>query len=327
MMESLGRILTRLLKSVLDLPPAVAPAAQKANQNAMMSKNTERQLLMKVQTFGPSLVSSLSQLTYRRGALPLPKRRSKEPIIGWRGWCLVLDKSREPALCSVVTGTVWEGPVFREQGPPTTHPDRVLGAVYGIHAAKMLVPLEYKNLPVEGEIMLSGRVIVHRYGYRAEVATIRRLVLYPPPWYSRWLASYGSCPYPATDHWPDEELRQKLADRYQCDVEFGERPDYDAIRSYHEQLRDRDKEKEQEELRRMGKRRVEDDQPKGILCPHCVKPWRSCQHRSTLLGQQPASLEDTLSGTRIAAGMIRAVPRTFNFNNTTGAKPWTSVNP
>ena len=30
MMESLGRILTRLLKSVLDLPPAVAPAAQKA---------------------------------------------------------------------------------------------------------------------------------------------------------------------------------------------------------------------------------------------------------------------------------------------------------
>lgn len=33
MMESLGRILTRLLKSVLDLPPAVAPAAQKAIEN------------------------------------------------------------------------------------------------------------------------------------------------------------------------------------------------------------------------------------------------------------------------------------------------------
>lgn len=97
----------------------------------------------------------------------------KQTLIGYRAWGLV---RREGVwlLQSVASSTqTWLGPAVSANEGPTLRDST------GIYAFKKkeYVELEYDEFPVFGSIQLFGRVIEHKFGYRAEKAVMRDLRL------------------------------------------------------------------------------------------------------------------------------------------------------
>jgi hypothetical protein len=126
---------------------------------------------------------------------PLPVRQSAVPIYGWRTW-----EIEDDVLASVTMGTRWEGPVLRADGPPDDHNPHAHGGTHGIYSYRTArQALNYgSGVQVVGRIVLSGRVVRHTEGFRAEVATMDRLYV-PPRAYRRGRI-------------------KALRDRYQCPV-------------------------------------------------------------------------------------------------------------
>ena len=135
---------------------------------------------------------------------PLPRRKSVIPFTAYRAWYLLGGK-----LQSVTADCTWDGPVLRSGGKPDDKDpmSSMWGSCernpsHGIYAFKKQTDAIYtaKTDGVIGEIDLSGKVVVHESGYRAEIATIKRLLVMPGAW--------------------KEGLLEELADRYQCDVTY-----------------------------------------------------------------------------------------------------------
>lgn len=138
----------------------------------------------------------------------------EEPFTGWRVW--ELDKGGY--LVSVTSKAIWKGPVLSARGRPYS---LIMGdrgprdsdeVDYGIYCYKTPLLL-YGHMrrgifnmrwPVLGAIELSGHVVEHTKGYRAERATFKKL------WYvfdDPHKLLFG------------DNLKKDLENRYQCDVE------------------------------------------------------------------------------------------------------------
>lgn len=143
---------------------------------------------------------------------PLPEREQSEPILGFRGWNLVM-RDGSVRIRSVTAGDIWEGPILRADDEPR---DVVWGSGaftgeasnrdLGIFAYT-LVEGAYRTVtehswPVTGLVELFGKVVVHDRGYRAEACRIRELWIEPD----------------AASH------REALAARYQCEVHVDDLP-------------------------------------------------------------------------------------------------------
>lgn len=101
--------------------------------------------------------------------------KQKKAIIGYRAWGLV---RREGVwlLQSVAVGQhgqTWLSPAVSAHERPR------LSDSSGIHAFKQpeFVEFDYEGLPVYGSIQLYGRVVEHKFGYRAEKAVMQELQL------------------------------------------------------------------------------------------------------------------------------------------------------
>lgn len=205
-------------------PGPVAPPQASNSATALDAAGLARAVKLVQQThFQPFTLASLQKSTYppwgqlsgshldhRDEAEPLPRRTQTEPIIGYRRWALNGDE--DPRLCSLTAEYVWEGPVCRNEHPPAEQSpdwaDQDSPSDHGIYASATLVEILYSFsfistavAYVAGSVALSGTVIVHDRGYRAQCATIQGLLL--PPGIAFQLNAAG---------------RQRLADRYQCDV-------------------------------------------------------------------------------------------------------------
>jgi hypothetical protein len=114
----------------------------------------------------------------------------------------------EPYLQSISQDVVWAGPVLHAHETPHA------GNPAGIYAlAQRPAPrgdsrTEYFIQGVYGTVALTGTVVEHEDGYRAERATIRDLWLgHPGRWPRDLYARFCRC-----------EVRRMLAERYQCEV-------------------------------------------------------------------------------------------------------------
>ena len=143
-------------------------------------------------------------------------------LLALRAWRLAWwNEDAGPVLGSLTQGTIWDGPVLHSHRQPLDDPE----GRAGIYALKVrwrpsLVPASYPDQVVHnwlngpttwvwGWVALSGQVVEHEFGYRAETAVIRRLHLGVPTHlvYER----------------PEqlEQLVRDLEDRYQCPVKAG----------------------------------------------------------------------------------------------------------
>src|SRR5206468_5290805 len=102
-------------------------------------------------------------------------------LLAWRAWRLGFFLRRAggdggPRLLSLSAPCIWNGPVVRD-GLPLPNVDRPSG----IFALKTeigdRIQWQNENCWVTGTIALSGRVIEHEIGYRAERAVVRDLRL------------------------------------------------------------------------------------------------------------------------------------------------------
>jgi hypothetical protein len=132
-----------------------------------------------------------------------------------RAWRLVTwVEDLSTRLQSLSNYTVWPGPVFTAD----RRPDATGRAGHGVYAVKPAsrprLTLEFdwlsgRNVWVWGWVALTGRVIEHEFGYRAERAVVRRLRL--------GVNAHLAFPDPADLR----NLVQELGDRYQCPVKPG----------------------------------------------------------------------------------------------------------
>jgi len=142
--------------------------------------------------------------------IKLPHRESTEPIIGYRGWQLTPSGK----LKSLIMDHIWDGPICRSNGKPTSlKPDYKSGEegvdgnpVHGVYAFRKWESAEH--YAVVGRVELSGRVIVHSEGFRAEIATVNLLLLNSPMY--KVINSDVSK--------SDDEIKAALEREYQCDV-------------------------------------------------------------------------------------------------------------
>ena len=102
-------------------------------------------------------------------------------LLAWRAWRLGFFLIRAggdggPRLLSIVAPCIWNGPVVRDGIPLST-----IEQPSGIYALKPEVAdrMQWQNelCWVSGTIALSGRVVEHALGYRAERAVVRELRL------------------------------------------------------------------------------------------------------------------------------------------------------
>ena len=113
---------------------------------------------------------------------PVVQWDSDTELLAWRAWRLGLllpedgDDATGPILLSLVAPCVWNGPVVHEGKPFGT-----IQIPSGIYALKpsVLDRFNWQNEHcwVTGTIALSGRVVEHEIGYRAERAVVRELRL------------------------------------------------------------------------------------------------------------------------------------------------------
>jgi hypothetical protein len=114
------------------------------------------------------------------------------PFYGWRCWEVSNRRPPQtPVLSSMAVNYEWTGPVATTV-KINGRPQRVLsrqqfdvdynGGRLGVHAFKKATRMwqQYYGLPVVvGLVELQDHVIEHEYGYRAQIAVIRRLWLTP----------------------------------------------------------------------------------------------------------------------------------------------------
>lgn len=155
----------------------------------------------------------------RAEALRPPPRKVVGAITAWRCWAL----AKHDILQSVSSHDLWEGPVMTTARGRDGLPSRVrsedpdheregyLLVDHGVHAYRTVEALRDNWLvesgghyPVVGRVDLTGHVIVHELGYRAQKATIREL------WYFR-----PNDPFMAQ---VTKDVGPSLERRYGCDV-------------------------------------------------------------------------------------------------------------
>lgn len=114
-----------------------------------------------------------------RLVVPVERWTDGGELLAWRIWKL----GRLPAdggvrLLSFGAPWAWDGPALRAHRLPTESPFSRNG-IYGLKAAPLHSLSEdgYPLCWVTGWVALSGRVVEHEVGYRAERAVIRRLRL------------------------------------------------------------------------------------------------------------------------------------------------------
>jgi hypothetical protein len=101
---------------------------------------------------------------------------STKSLIGWRVW----ELAHNDRLLSITAGVSWDGPVMRtdKNRRPVIRELGFIGGDWGIYCYKTPnLALKYlgTNYPIIGAISLSGTVIEHELGYRAQIATVREL--------------------------------------------------------------------------------------------------------------------------------------------------------
>ena len=109
---------------------------------------------------------------------PVRVETAATEIMGWRSWFLDLASDGEVALRSYVYPVIWEGPRLVADKVPT--PENA----HGIYATNT-PPAEphkvnrpyFTQVPIVGEVALSGTVVCGANGYRAEQAMVRSLEL------------------------------------------------------------------------------------------------------------------------------------------------------
>jgi hypothetical protein len=149
------------------------------------------------------------------GPVPTVQWTGTGALIGRRIWGLCYWwRDAELRLASIHAPWAWDGPVFQSHVRPgldRPYPGFEAGARAGVYALKPEAAAWMDLEPVtaglvSGQVALSGRVVVHEWGYRAERCTIRDLRLEPPA-----ILALGS----------DEAVRdavQALERRYQVPV-------------------------------------------------------------------------------------------------------------
>lgn len=125
--------------------------------------------------------------------------------VGWSGEGIAQLPILRPVLHSINQSFTWDGPVSRSTSPPAANSKAGLYAVGADERFAENFRAYVTGGNVWGEVALSGIVVEGENGYRAEVATIRRL----------WIGG-GTRINVYIDS--SAKLAQLLADRYQCDV-------------------------------------------------------------------------------------------------------------
>lgn len=142
---------------------------------------------------GPHEGESPSGLTVHWTDLDMipPRRKGTKPLTGWRVWRM----EPGPRLLSVTVNREWESPVMRTKPGTVPRSDLERGAkggqhdhgVYSYKTPELCVSHMYfdglwgGHYPVIGRLDLSGVVVEHEKGYRAETATIRELWILVDP--------------------------------------------------------------------------------------------------------------------------------------------------
>lgn len=145
-------------------------------------------------------------------APPVPAQwTSDRELLAWRAWRLAYwSDERWPHLVSLGVPWLWGGPVLRADYLPEGSPLNRSG----VHAIKpslygRLDWVQNEHVRVVGWVALSGRVIEHEDGYRAERAVIRKLRF-----------SVGM--HLAERHEPTlRRIARQLEDHYQAPVKMG----------------------------------------------------------------------------------------------------------
>ncbi len=163
---------------------------------------------------------------------PLPREIwTRGELLALRAWRLVRwEEDGGLRLGSLSQGDVWHGPVFRADFRPEAKP----GCGSGVYAIKPSRRPRRNNLGpgslgvfdwltgpdtwIWGWVALSGQVVEHVEGYRAEVAVVRRLHL--------GVQAHLAFPWPGEI----EALMRDLEIRYQCPVKAGYWESRKAIR-------------------------------------------------------------------------------------------------
>jgi len=132
---------------------------------------------------------------------PIP---TTEEIYGYRRWRIELGGEDGPRLSSITARKIWDGPVYQSPEPPRFHESihRAHGSStknrLGIYVNKFesyLDSIEHTNIDAKGQyvdgfvfgiVRMSGIVIEHEQGYRAERAVIDTILL-PSRKTARWL--------------------------------------------------------------------------------------------------------------------------------------------
>jgi hypothetical protein len=142
-------------KSPIITPPIVTPAPIAVKQIA-----------------APALVSP-----------PTVRWTADRELLAWRAWRLglLVDQRGQdcgPRLLSLSAPCIWDGPAIRVEVVPSAPPENPSG-IYTLKPA-VAEAIEWSDNElcwVTGTVALSGRVVEHALGYRAECAVIRELRL------------------------------------------------------------------------------------------------------------------------------------------------------
>ncbi|MGH7646321.1 MAG: hypothetical protein ACREMR_12145 [Gemmatimonadales bacterium] len=132
-------------------------------------------------------------------------------LLAWRIWRLGWHaRAGGLRLVSFTMPHIWDGPVLHADVPPGRGP----GSTSGVHAFRSPPPGNVRRACggpfwISGWVALSGLVVEHELGYRAEVAVVRRLRLGVP-------AHLAAQEAPAI-----RRLRSELEWRYQAPVKLG----------------------------------------------------------------------------------------------------------
>lgn len=114
------------------------------------------------------------------------------PIIGYRTWRVVWALTREgvvPLLASHATPFVWTGPIQRNSKKPIIYDGHARGKIdrnlMGFYtkrsAAEAVKHFAYEgSIGAIGQISMFGKVIEHKYGFRAQHVRVDHIILLIP---------------------------------------------------------------------------------------------------------------------------------------------------
>lgn len=116
------------------------------------------------------------------GGTPLPRRKQKKPVTGFRTWRIKYD-GESVALWSLMQSHVWETSGVAECLPYRHHEAPDPECACGFYTQLPEHPLTEWETHVRGRVratgtvLLSGRIIVCKYGYKAQYAVIESPVV------------------------------------------------------------------------------------------------------------------------------------------------------